>query len=364
MFTGSRLEYGRVGSDPVAETHDVDPLCVHAIHKLMAEQYLRLYQRLYGISYAVARITNPYGPGQPRSRIDYGVVNRLIHLALAGETLPIYGDGRQRRDYIYIDDVVEALLALGSSEGPLWRPRASTTSAPASARRSRTWRKPSRAPRAVGACEFVPWPQLAEQIETGDFVADISRIRAELGWQPAVAAGRRSAADGGLLSDARSVVTNPEPRGPSPERDRIRVVYMAHTFAVGGAEEMVLNLVRHLPPRFEPMVCCISEAGPIGAEIARTGTPVSVLGLTPGLRHPWHLGGIRRYLREVQPAIVHTFLLTASLYGRLAAMLEHVPDRHRHRSEHLRTQATAPHPRRAAADESHRSRDRVCAFGA
>jgi glycosyltransferase involved in cell wall biosynthesis len=120
-------------------------------------------------------------------------------------------------------------------------------------------------------------------------------------------------------------MTNPEPRAQSPERDRIRVVYLAHTFAVGGAEEMVLNLVRHLPPRFEPMVCCISEAGPIGAEIARTGTPVSVLGLTPGLRRPWHLAGIRRYLREVQPAIVHTFLLTASLYGRLAAMLEHVP---------------------------------------
>ena len=120
-------------------------------------------------------------------------------------------------------------------------------------------------------------------------------------------------------------MTNPEPRSPSRERDRIRVVYLAHTFAVGGAEEMVLNLVRHLPPRFEPMVCCINEAGPIGAEIARTGTPVSVLGLTPGLRHPWHLAGIRRYLRDVQPDIVHTFLLTASLYGRLAAVLERVP---------------------------------------
>src|SRR3954467_324739 len=113
VFTGSRLEYGRVGSDPVSETHDADPLCIHAVHKLVAEQYLRLYERLYGISFAIARITNPYGPGQPRSRTAYGVVNRLIHLALARETLPIYGDGRQRRDYIYIDDVVGALLALG-----------------------------------------------------------------------------------------------------------------------------------------------------------------------------------------------------------------------------------------------------------
>jgi glycosyltransferase involved in cell wall biosynthesis len=100
---------------------------------------------------------------------------------------------------------------------------------------------------------------------------------------------------------------------------------MAHAFAVGGAEEMVLNLVRHLPSRFEPVVCCINQTGPIGEEIRRTGTQVAVLGLTPGLRHPWHVRGIRQYLRETKPAIVHTFLLTASLYGRLAAMLEHVP---------------------------------------
>ncbi len=106
---------------------------------------------------------------------------------------------------------------------------------------------------------------------------------------------------------------------------RARVVYLAHAFMVGGAEEMVLNLVRHLPARFEPRVCCIHEAGPIGEEIRRTGTPVTVLGLAPGLRRPWDLGGIRRYLRETQPDIVHTFLLTASLYGRLAAILEHVP---------------------------------------
>jgi glycosyltransferase involved in cell wall biosynthesis len=94
---------------------------------------------------------------------------------------------------------------------------------------------------------------------------------------------------------------------------------------VGGAEEIVLNLVRHLPARFEPMVCCIHEAGPIGEEIRKTGTPVAVLGLNPGIRRPQDVFGIRRYLRETQPLIVHTFLLTASLYGRLAAILERVP---------------------------------------
>jgi glycosyltransferase involved in cell wall biosynthesis len=107
--------------------------------------------------------------------------------------------------------------------------------------------------------------------------------------------------------------------------DRIRIVYLSHAFMIGGAEEMVLNLVRHLPSRFEPMVCCIHEAGPIGEELRATGTPVTVLGLNPGWRRPGAVAGIRRYLRATRPRIVHTLLLTASLYGRLAAILERVP---------------------------------------
>jgi len=105
-----------------------------------------------------------------------------------------------------------------------------------------------------------------------------------------------------------------------------RVVYMAHALQVGGAEEMLLNLVRRLPrAEFEPRVCCIHEAGPIGEEIRKTGTPVDVLGLVPGLRHPASLGAIRQYLRRLKPDVVHTFLLTASLYGRMAASLARVP---------------------------------------
>jgi glycosyltransferase involved in cell wall biosynthesis len=106
---------------------------------------------------------------------------------------------------------------------------------------------------------------------------------------------------------------------------RARVLYLSHAFMVGGAEEMVLNLVRYLPDRFEPFVTCINQAGPIGEEIKKTGVPFRVLGLDPGIRRPWHLLGIERHLREIQPDIVHTFLLTASLYGRAAAMLARVP---------------------------------------
>ena len=182
VFTGSRLEYGRVGTAPVDERHPVDPLCLHAIHKLTIEQYLKLYRELFGIRYVIARMTNPYGPGQPRSRTAYGVVNRMIHLALGGDALPIYGDGGQRRDYIFIDDAVDALCALAAAadaEGVYNVGTGIGTPLIAMARAIT-------AIAGSGRIEFVEWPPLAARIETGDFVADISRIRGDTGWAPAV----------------------------------------------------------------------------------------------------------------------------------------------------------------------------------
>lgn len=106
---------------------------------------------------------------------------------------------------------------------------------------------------------------------------------------------------------------------------RTRVLFLSHAFMVGGAEEMVLNLVRHLPSRFEPVVACIHDAGPIGEEIRRTGVRFEVLGLTPGVSRPIDVLRLRDALHAIAPTIVHTFLLTGSLYGRFAAMMSGVP---------------------------------------
>jgi nucleoside-diphosphate-sugar epimerase len=128
-------------------------------------------------------VTNPYGPGQPAGRTAYGVVNRLIQLALAGQTLPIYGDGTQRRDYIHVDDLVSALVRLpaaASSDGRAFNVGSGVGT-----------RMIDMAEAIVGMAgggriEHVEWPALAGQIETGDFVADVSRIHAELGWAPSL----------------------------------------------------------------------------------------------------------------------------------------------------------------------------------
>jgi UDP-glucose 4-epimerase len=181
VFVGSRLQYGRPSALPVSEDHSRDALCVHAVHKNTIEEYLRVYAQLFGLRYSVARVTNPYGPGQPASRVAYGVVNRMIHLALANQALPIYGDGSQQRDYVFVDDTATALIQLGDSDaadGRAFNVGSGTGTALADMARTII------AAVGGGRIEHVAWPQLAEQIETGDFVADVSRIRREIGWAP------------------------------------------------------------------------------------------------------------------------------------------------------------------------------------
>jgi UDP-glucose 4-epimerase len=184
VFAGSRLEYGHAEHQPVGEEQPPHPICVHAVHKLTVEHYLRVYGQLFGIDYTIARLTNPYGSGQPHGRTAYGIVNRLVYLALTDAELPIYGDGAQKRDYIYIDDAVSALVALG---GP------SATAGRAYNVGTGHGTRLIDMARAIidiaggGRIRHVTWPVLAERVETGDFIADISRIRAETGWQPAVA---------------------------------------------------------------------------------------------------------------------------------------------------------------------------------
>lgn len=182
VFSGSRLSYGAAGGDPAGEDRRMAPRCMHAVHKLAAERYVQLYGQVYGIRFAVARITNPYGSGQPRDRVAYGVVNRLIHLALSGEPLPIYGDGLQRRDYIHVDDVASALMRLGECDAPdgVYNVGSGVGTPIAEMARAIV------AIAGSGSVVHVDWPWLEARIETGDFVGDVSKIRRNTGWRPSV----------------------------------------------------------------------------------------------------------------------------------------------------------------------------------
>lgn len=183
VFPSSRLVYAADVTLPVLETAATVPLSVYGIHKLMAERYLLLYQRLYGLRVSILRITNPYGPFQRPEQNRYGIMNWFIHQAMHDQRLPIYGDGAQVRDYVHIDDVVQAMLLTGiraEADGMVLNVGSGRGISLADMAKVivRTAGK--------GRLEYVDWPADAAGVETGNFVADASLIEARIGWKASV----------------------------------------------------------------------------------------------------------------------------------------------------------------------------------
>jgi UDP-glucose 4-epimerase len=103
--------YGEVDSIPVNEDYPIAPICHYGVSKSTLEKYLFLYKHLYGLNYTVMRYPNVYGPRQ-NPHGEAGVVAIFALQMLRGERPTIFGDGSKTRDYVFIDDIVKANLAL------------------------------------------------------------------------------------------------------------------------------------------------------------------------------------------------------------------------------------------------------------
>jgi len=106
--------YGIPEETPIAEKHSTKPICSYGITKLAIEKYLYLYNYLYGLDYVVLRVSNPYGEKQnPDS--SQGVIAVFMLRLLKDQPIQIWGDGSVARDFIYIDDVISAIIAAMNS---------------------------------------------------------------------------------------------------------------------------------------------------------------------------------------------------------------------------------------------------------
>jgi len=114
--TGGAL-YGEPETDPCTEEHPILPVSPYGMSKYVAELYLDLYHRLYQINFTTLRYGNVYGPRQEADG-EAGVVAIFAQAMLEGRQPQIYGDGDQARDFVFVDDVVEAnLLAMTKGNG-------------------------------------------------------------------------------------------------------------------------------------------------------------------------------------------------------------------------------------------------------
>lgn len=101
--------YGIPNIVPIAEFAPTNPLAAYGISKVCVEKYLYLFRHLYGLDYHVLRIANPYGPYQSPLK-PQGLIANVIHRGLNGMPIDVFGDGSIIRDYVFVDDVVQALI--------------------------------------------------------------------------------------------------------------------------------------------------------------------------------------------------------------------------------------------------------------
>ena len=116
MSSGGTV-YGATDDVPIAETHSLRPVCAYGVTKAASELYLELYRKLHGLDYGIARLANPYGPHQSLQK-GQGVIPIFIDKIARDEVITVWGDGSVVRDYIFIEDAVEAIVMIADSGSP------------------------------------------------------------------------------------------------------------------------------------------------------------------------------------------------------------------------------------------------------
>src|SRR5262245_17082007 len=183
VFASTRQVYGRPQCLPVDEKHPLQPVDINGVNKLAGESYHLLYNNVYGIRSSVLRLTNTYGPRMRVKDARQTFLGIWIRNLLEGIPIQVFGSGTQRRDFNFIDDVVDALLRAAAdpaSEGQIFNLGHTENVTLRDLATLLVTR------RSGARYEIVPFPSDRERVDIGDYYGDFTKIRSEFGWYPKV----------------------------------------------------------------------------------------------------------------------------------------------------------------------------------
>lgn len=182
IFSSSRMVYGKILTIPVKEDHPTNPLSIYGIHKLTAEKYYQYYHNTFGSDTVVVRIPNPYGLRQQMKHNKYSIVGWFIRQAMEGQIITIFGDGKQERDYLFIDDIVDGFLklAINGAAGEIYNMGAKEQTTLVNMVDAILSEIPT------GKKKHISWPENYEKNETGSYIADTSKIERDTSWSAVV----------------------------------------------------------------------------------------------------------------------------------------------------------------------------------
>lgn len=184
VYASTRQVYGRPVSLPATEDHPTRPTDVNGINKVSGEMYHQIYGAVHGLRTTSLRLTNCYGPRQLMKHNRQGFAGWFVRRVVLGEEIQIFGDGEQKRDFNYVDDVVDALLLAAASEAALGEVFNLGARPPVSLRRfvELLYEAAGEDPNY----RLVPFPEDRKRIDIGDFYTDYQKIERALGWVPRV----------------------------------------------------------------------------------------------------------------------------------------------------------------------------------
>ena len=180
-FASTRQMYGVPQYFPVDERHPIAPADVNGINKMAGEWYHLVYNNVYGIRASVLRLTNTYGPCMRVKDARQTFLGIWIRKLIEGKPILVFGDGKQVRDFNYVDDVVDAFLLAAESEdakGEIYNLGADD---PINLKNIAELLIKIN---GSGSYEMVPFPEERKVIDIGDYYADYRKIRSRLGWKP------------------------------------------------------------------------------------------------------------------------------------------------------------------------------------
>jgi UDP-glucose 4-epimerase len=182
VFASTRQIYGKPEYLPVDERHPLHPVDINGVDKMAGEWYHLVYNNVYGIRTCVLRLTNTYGPRMRVKDARQTFLGIWIRMIIEGKPILVFGDGKQIRDFNYIDDAVESLLLVAASDdanGQIYNLGADD---PINLKDTAELLIDIN---GRGAYNLVPFPEDRKVIDIGDYYADYRKIRSQLGWKPA-----------------------------------------------------------------------------------------------------------------------------------------------------------------------------------
>jgi UDP-glucose 4-epimerase len=183
VYASTRQIYGRADHLPVTEQHLVRPTDVNGINKAAGEYYHLVYNNVFGIRACALRLTNVYGPRQLLRHNRQGFIGWFIRLVLEDKEIEVFGDGSQIRDFVYVDDAVEAFVVAGADDqvnGEAFNVGGEEHIA------HRDLVKVLVELAGSGRYRFVDWPAEKRAIDIGSFYADSTLFKQRTGWAPRV----------------------------------------------------------------------------------------------------------------------------------------------------------------------------------